>query len=54
MELIGQVGLIPVLSPPGLEARLHVGLFLYELPTLRKGSHLLGLLSASSPFPQGL
>ena len=54
MELIGQVGLIPILSPPGLEARPQVGLALDELPPLEKGSHLLGLLGTRSPFPQGL
>ena len=54
MELIGQVGLIPVLSPPRLEARSHVGLALDELTSLEKGSHLLGLFGTRSPFPQGL
>ena len=54
MELVGQVGLIPILSPPRLEARFQVCLALDELSSLEKGSHLLSLFSTRSPLPQGL
>ena len=54
MELLSHVALIPILISPGLEARLHVGLTLNELPSFEKGSHLFGLFGTRSPFPQSL